>query len=49
MYLIVTVSQPICDMIKGNESDVVDIVGNEKVQIPLYYIVFSVDKLLITL
>ena len=39
---------PICDMIKGNESDVADIVlwdiGKERVKIPLFYIIFSIDK-----
>ena len=44
----------ICDMIKGNESDVTDIyfvihIGKERVQIILLYIVFSVDELIITL
>ena len=40
-------------MVKGNDSDVADIVfeitGTIKVQILLSYIVFSVDELLITL
>ena len=41
----------ICDMIKGNESDVADIVFEilAKKEIPLFYIVFSVDKLFVTL
>ena len=42
------------DMIKGNESDVADIVveilaKELRGQILLFYIVFSIDKLLITL
>ena len=40
--------QRICDMIKGNESDVADI-GKERGQMSLFYIVFSVDDLFITL
>ena len=50
--IIDTQSNTNCDMIKGNELDVTDIVfqmGKEKVQIPLYYIVFSIDKLVTTL
>ena len=38
----------ICDMIKRNESDVRDI-GKNSVPIPLFYIVFSIDKFFITL
>ena len=45
----------ICDMINENESDVANIVfeisaiNKERVQIVLFYVVFSLDKLLITL
>ena len=43
----------ICEMIKRNESDVANIVfeilAKKRVQIPLFDIVFCIDKLLITL
>ena len=42
----------ICDMIKGNESDVADIVSDilaKKSLIPLFDIVFSVDNLFVSL
>ena len=43
----------ICDTIKRNESDVGDVVleiiGKNSVQIPLFHIVFSIAKFFITL
>ena len=45
-------SANICDMIKGNESDVADIIFEILailILILLFYIVLSIDKLLITL
>ena len=49
-----SIKEHICDIIKGNELDVGDIsfeilAQKTEFQFPLYYIVFSFDKLCITL
>ena len=50
--VIVIPDYEICEMIKGNESDVGHIafeIGKNSVQIPLFHIVFSIVKSFITL